>query len=47
MSSGQYAKHIKFNKTILRDGFIAVLNKNGTVKHLKDRATGEIVKKGK
>lgn len=36
---------IGFNKTILRDGCIVVLNKNGTEKYRKDKKTGDIIKK--
>lgn len=46
MSSGQGSTKIPFNKTIIRDGAIVVLNKNGIEKFRKDRVTGEIIKKG-
>lgn len=38
---------VPWNKTIIRDGQIVVLNKNGTEKLRKDRITGDIIKKGK
>lgn len=45
MSSGQYRKHIKFNKSIMRDGLIVILNKNGTEKHRIDPKTHKIITK--
>ena len=46
MSSGQGHTKIPFNNTIIRDGVIVVLNKNGSEKFRKDRKTGDIIKKG-
>jgi len=45
MSSGQHKKHIKFNKSIVRDGVIVILNKNGTEKHRLDPKTKEFITK--
>ena len=45
MSSGKYKRHDGFNSVQIRDGFIVVLRKNGTVKLWKDSKTGEIVKR--
>ena len=47
MSSGQGKTKIPFNKTVIRDGMIAVLRKDGKVKLWKDRETGEIIKRDK
>lgn len=47
MSSGQHKRHDGFNKSIMKDGFVVILRKNGTVKLRKDIKTGEIVKEGK
>jgi hypothetical protein len=47
MSSGQGKTKIPFNKTVIRDGMIAVLRKDGQVKVWKDRITGEVVKRDK
>ncbi len=44
MSSGQFVRHDGFNKTIVRDGLILTLRKDGTVKVQRDRKTGDIVK---
>ena len=32
MSSGQFKPHRGFNKTVIKDGYIVRLNKNGTVR---------------
>ena len=45
MSSGKYKRHDGFNSVQIKDGFIVVLRKNGTVKLWKDRKTGEIIKR--
>jgi hypothetical protein len=45
MSSGKYKRHDGFNPMQIRDGFIVVLRKNGSVKLWKDRKTKEIVKR--
>lgn len=47
MSSGQHKRHDGFNPMQIRDGFIVVLRKNGSVKLWKDRKTGEIIKRDK
>lgn len=47
MSSGSHKRHDGFNKMQIRDGFIVVLRKNGSVKLWKDRKTGEIIKRDK
>ena len=44
MSSGQFVRHDGFNKTIMRDGLILTLRKDGTVKVRKDPKTGDIIK---
>jgi hypothetical protein len=44
MSSGQGKTKIPFNKTIIRNGMIVVLNKDGTVRLRRDRLTGDIIK---
>ena len=47
MSSGQGKTKVPFNKTVIRDGMIAVLRKDGRVKIWKDRITGDVVKRDK
>ena len=47
MSSGQGKVKVPFNKTVIRDGMIAVLRKDGRVKIWKDRITGDVVKRDK
>jgi hypothetical protein len=47
MSSGQHKRHDGFNKTIMRDGLILTLRKDGTVKVKKDPKTGDIIKGSK
>ena len=44
MSSGQFVRHESFNKTIMRDGLILTLRKDGTVKVQRDPKTGDIIK---
>jgi hypothetical protein len=43
MSSGQRKRHDGFNKSILKNGMIAIMRKDGTVKLYKDIKTGKIV----
>ena len=45
MSSGQHKRHDGFNSVQIKDGYIVVLRKNGSIKLWKDRKTGEIVKR--
>lgn len=45
MSSGQRVIKHPFNKSIIRDGVIVVLNKNGTERYRKDPVSGKIIKK--
>jgi hypothetical protein len=47
MSSGQHKRHDGFNSVQIKDGYIVVLRKNGSIKLWKDRNTGEIVKRDK
>jgi hypothetical protein len=47
MSSGQRKRHDGFNKSIIRDGVIVILRKNGTEKTRLDPKTKEIIKGGK
>ena len=47
MSSGQRKRHDGFNKSIMRDGVIVILRKNGTEKVRLDPKTKEIIKAGK
>lgn len=47
MSSGQGKVKVKFNKTQIRDGYIVILRKDGTVKTWKDRITGDVIKREK
>jgi hypothetical protein len=43
MSSGQYRHHYGFNKSIIKDGMIVRLEKNGKVKSITDPKTGKVV----
>jgi hypothetical protein len=36
MSSGKFKRHDSFNKTVIKDGKIVRLRKNGTVKAILD-----------
>jgi len=47
MSSGQFVRSDGFNKTIMRDGLILTLRKDGTVKVQRDPKTGDIIKGNK
>jgi hypothetical protein len=47
MSSGQRKRHDGFNKSIMRDGVIVILRKNGTEKTRLDPKTKEVIKEGK
>jgi hypothetical protein len=47
MSSGQHKRHDGFNSVQIKDGYIVVLRKNGSIKLWKDRKTGEIIKRDK
>ena len=47
MSSGQRKRHDGFNKSIMRDGVIVILRKNGTEKTRLDPKTKEVITKGK
>ena len=47
MSSGQFVRSDGFNKTIMRDGLILTLRKDGTVKVQRDPKTGDIIKGSK
>jgi hypothetical protein len=47
MSSGQRKRHDGFNKSIIRDGVIVILRKNGTEKTRLDPKTKEVIKGGK
>lgn len=44
MSSGQRKRHDGFNKSIMRDGVIVILRKNGSEKARIDPKTKEIIK---
>ena len=44
MSSGQRKRHDGFNKSIMRDGVIVILRKNGSEKIRIDPKTKEIIK---
>jgi len=43
MSSGQYKQHYGFNKSIIKNGMIVRLEKNGKVKSIIDPKTGKAV----
>lgn len=44
MSSGQHKRHDGFNKSLIKDGMIVIMRKDGSEKLRKDMKTGEIVK---
>jgi hypothetical protein len=44
MSSGQRKRHDGFNKSIMRDGVIVILRKNGSEKVRIDPKTKEIIR---
>lgn len=44
MSSGQRKRHDGFNKSIMRNGVIVILRKNGSEKVRIDPKTKEIIK---
>lgn len=43
MSSGQRKRHDGFNKSLIKNGMIAIMRKDGTVKLYKDIKTGKII----
>jgi hypothetical protein len=43
MSSGQHKRHDGFNKSLIKDGMIIIMRKDGSIKLRKDIKTGEIV----
>ncbi len=43
MSSGQRKRHDGFNKSLIKDGMILIMRKDGSVKLRKDMKTGEII----
>ena len=47
MSSGRFVRHDSFNKTIMKDGLILTLRKDGIVKVQRDPKTGDIIKGSK
>lgn len=47
MSSGQRRVKHRFNKSIIRDGQIVILNKNGTERLRLDKETRKEIKKDK
>lgn len=47
MSSGKFKTKHPFNKSIMRDGQIVILNKNGTERYRLDKVTREVIKKDK
>ena len=47
MSSGQRKRHDGFNKSIMRDGMIVIIQKNGREKTRLDPKTKETIKGSK
>jgi len=45
MSSGKRKPHYGFNKSIIRDGVVVILDKNGKVREYLDPKTKEVIKK--
>lgn len=45
MSSGQYKKHYGFNKSIIKDGMIVRIEKDGRIKSITDPKTGKVINK--
>jgi predicted transcriptional regulator with HTH domain len=44
MSSGQHKRHDGFNKSIIRNGLVVILRKDGSIKVRLDPKTKEVVK---
>ena len=43
MSSGQRKRHDGFNKSLIKDGAVIIMRKDGSIKLRKDIKTGEII----
>lgn len=43
MSSGQRKRHDGFNKSLVKNGMVAIMRKDGSIKLYKDIKTGEII----
>jgi len=43
MSSGQRKRHDGFNKSLIKNGEIIIMRKDGSIKLRKDMKTGEII----
>jgi hypothetical protein len=43
MSSGQRKRHDGFNKSLIKNGEIVIMRKDGSIKLRKDIKTGEII----
>ena len=43
MSSGQRKRHDGFNKSLIKNGMIVIMRKDGSIKLYKDIKTGEII----
>jgi hypothetical protein len=43
MSSGQRKRHDGFNKSLIKNGEIVIIRKDGSIKLRKDIKTGEII----
>jgi hypothetical protein len=43
MSSGQRKRHDGFNKSLIKDGMVVIMRKDGSIKLRKDIKTGEII----
>ena len=43
MSSGQRKRHDGFNKSLIKNGMVVIMRKDGSIKLYKDIKTGEII----
>ena len=43
MSSGQRKRHDGFNKSLIKNGEVVIMRKDGSIKFRKDMKTGEII----
>jgi hypothetical protein len=43
MSSGQRKRHDGFNKSLIKNGMVVIMRKDGSIKLRKDMKTGEII----
>lgn len=44
MSSGQRKRHDGFNKSLIKNGMVVIIRKDGSIKLYKDIKTGEVIR---